>query len=161
MSFQNTVYVKQTPGIPGDFADASPRRVATKVVCKNDTVLPTVGCAFTLPDTSTPEKVAIGGTASFAGIFVNSKEQVRAFGLESALTVADNSIGDICTFGHIWVKSEAAVTVGMVGVYNVSTGAISAMVSGGTVAEGYAEIPNSKFIHVNAGTSGMAVLELN
>jgi hypothetical protein len=102
----------------------------------------------------------MGGTGVFAGILVNGKELVRSNGLEAGLTVADNSVGSICSMGHVWVKTVNAVQVGYLACYNTTTGDITGIASG-SAPSGYELIPNAKFVAVNAEANGLAVLELN
>lgn len=162
MAIQSSVNVKQCPGIQGDFFGDSPRRALAKNL--NATAggaLPTIGNAFTFAAAATdPSQVVMGGTGAFAGILVNGKELVRGAGLADGLTVADNTIGTICSMGRIWVKVEDAVQVGYLACYNNTTGAITGIASG-SAATGYTLIPNAKFVAVNAAADGLAVIELS
>lgn len=162
MALQSNVNVKQAVGVIGDFFDDSPRRViARNLNAGANGDLPTIGNAFTYSAVATdPTQVAMGGTGVFAGILVNGKELVRSNGLTSGLTVADNSVGSICSMGHVWVKVEGAVQVGYLACYNTTTGAITGIASG-SAESGYALIPNAKFVAVNADADGLAVIELN
>lgn len=161
MAFQSIINQFQAPGIPGEFADNSPRTVQPAILSGTDNALPTIGRVFTYTaPTADPMQVTLGGEeANFAGILVNPKELVRANGLTAGLEVAEDSIGSICREGHIWVKVDAAVTLSSIPVYNTTTGTISG--TGATVPTGYAAIPNAKFVLVNSAADGMAVLELN
>lgn len=158
MAFQSIINQFQAPGIPGEFADNSPRTVQPAILNGTDA---TIGRVFTYTASTTdPMQVKLGGAvANFAGILVNPKELVRANGLTAGLEVTKDSIGSICREGHIWVKVEKAVTLSSVPVYNTATGAISG--NTGDVPAGYAAIPNAKFVLVNSAADGMAVLELN
>jgi hypothetical protein len=162
MALQSIVNTKQAVGVIGDFYDDSPRRVMGKNLnASAGGALPTVGNAFTYSAVSTdPTQVVMGGTGAFAGILVNGKELVRSNGLEAGLTVADNSIGSICTMGHVWVKVDATIQVGYIACYNTTTGSISGIASG-SAPSGYELIPNAKFVAVNANADGLAVIELN
>lgn len=162
MAFQSIINQFQAPGIPGEFADNSPRTVQPAILNGADDALPTIGRVFTYTaPTTDPMQVTLGGAAAnFAGILVNPKELVRANGLTAGLEVTEGSIGSICREGHIWVKVDAAVTLSSIPVYNTTTGTISGY-TGETVPSGYAAIPNAKFVLVNSAADGMAVLELN
>jgi hypothetical protein len=162
MALQTNVNVKQAVGVIGDFYDDSPRRAMAKNLnASAGGVLPTIGNAFTYEaDITDPTQVVLGGTGAFAGILVNGKELVRSNGLEAGLTVADNSLGTVCTRGQVWVKVASAVKVGYLACYSNSTGAISGVASG-SAPSGYTLIPNAKFVAVNAEADGLAVIELN
>ena len=165
---QNTVNIKQTPGIPGDFYDNSPRRVAPAILVTAGTsgVLPEIGQPFFYTDLATdPRKAATGveavdgGTAAFAGVLVNGKELVRTNGLTAGLTVSVNSIGSLCTMGHVWIKVPGlTVTVEDKIYYDVAGGTYttSATVSGDTVSN----VLIGKAVAVNAASGEMCVLEL-
>lgn len=162
MALQTNVNVKQAVGVIGDFYDDSPRRaMARNLNASAGGALPTVGNAFTYENgVADPTQVIMGGLGTFAGILVNGKELVRSNGLEAGLTVADNSVGTVCTMGHVWVKVEDAVKVGYLACYNTTTGAITG-ISTGSAPSGYQLIPNAKFVAVNAEADGLAVIELN
>ena len=166
---QSTVNVKQTPGMPGDFYDNSPRRVASAILVAGGTaeVPPEIGQPFFFTDlTNDPRKAATGveaangGTASFAGILVNGKELVRTNGLSAGLTVSVNSIGSLCTMGHVWIKVPGlTVTAESKIYYDVAGGTYttSATVSGDTTAN----VLIGKAVAVNAASGEMCVIELN
>lgn len=162
MALQTNVNVKQAVGVIGDFYDDSPRRaIARNLNASAGGALPTVGNAFTYESgVADPTQVIMGGLGTFAGILVNGKELVRSNGLEAGLTVANNSVGTVCTMGHVWVKVDTAVKVGYLACYNTTTGAISGVMTG-SAPSGYALIPNAKFVAVNADADGLAVIELN
>lgn len=162
MAFQATINKLQAPGIPGEFADNSPRTVQPAILNGTTNTQPTIGRVFTYTaPTTDPMQVTLGGAvANFAGVLVNPKELVRANGLTAGLEVAEDSIGSICREGHIWVKVDAAVTIASIPVYNTTTGTISGY-TGETVPTGYVAIPNAKFVLVNSAADGLAVLELN
>lgn len=162
MAIQSAVNVKQCAGIQGDFFDDSPRRVLAKNLNSSASgVLPTIGNAFTYTaDVVDPTQVIMGGLGAFAGILVNGKELVRSNGLTAGLTVADGTVGGLCTMGRVWVKVDASVKVGYLACYNNTTGVISGVLTG-SAPSGYTLIPNAKFVAVNADADGMAVIELS
>lgn len=162
MALQSNVNVKQAVGVIGDFYDDSPRRViARNLNASAGGDLPTIGNVFTYSASATdPTQVIMGGTGVVAGVLVNGKELVRSNGLTAGLTVADKSVGSICSMGHVWVQTIDAVQVGYIACYNTTTGAIKGIASG-SAPSGWAIIPNAKFVAVNAEADGLAVLELN
>lgn len=165
MGFQSSINVKQAFGVPGDFYDDSPRTVAPAIVesgTVSSVVSPVVvGGAVSFKDITTNPAIVVPGGTAFAGIAVGSKQYVNYSGLDATLSLKDGSIADICTEGHIVVKSVDAVVVGYQAQYNTTTGEIGAVVAGGTASDGFALIPNSKYVLVNAEANGLAVLELN
>lgn len=162
MALQTTVNTLQACGVAGAFYDDSPKRVHNYNVKASGANPATVGYAFTL-DTANEGSAIVGGAIAngFAGIMVNPTQYVRANGLADGLAVANNSVGELCTMGHIWVISAQAVTIGMQGQYNTTTGAIGAVAAGDAAAAGYALIPNSKFVFTSGSVKGMAVLQLS
>ena len=168
---QNTINVKQTPGMPGDFYDNSPRRVAPAILVTAGTAgaLPEIGQPFFYTDIEeNPLKAATGvtavagGTATFAGVLVNGKELVRNNGLTAGLTVSGNSIGSLCKLGHVWIRVPGAAVVAEQPIYYdiaggtyTTSATASAEVSGNT-----ANVQIGKAIAVNAAAGEMCVLEL-
>ena len=156
---QNTVNVMQTPGIPGDFYDDSPRRVRPAIITSGATI----GNAVTFVNAATdPAQVVGGGSGTFGGIVVNGKELVRVGGLSASLAVSAGAVAPVATMGHVWVTVDTDTTVGYVAAFDSATGAIggyatsAAATSGGKIV-----IDGAKFVEVNATSGGLAVLELN
>ena len=117
-----------------------------------------VGCCFTV-DSSDKSRALVGGTGVFAGVLVSPHELVIG-GLEASLEVASGTIGQLATFGHVIVKPTNAVSVGYVAAYDNTTGEISGYASAGSIPAGSTQIPNAKFIFVDALANEPAVLEL-
>ena len=156
MAFQTTVKQKLAVGVVGDFYDDSPRRVDPYTISSSDAG--SIGCAYTV-DTTDPSKVVLGGTGVFAGIAINSKEFVR-HGLNASIDFKQYDEIEACSMGRIWLSIADDVTVGMAAFYNETTGAVIAGTSGSTISD-YVEIPNSKFVLVDASaTEPMVVLQL-
>lgn len=97
----------------------------------------------------------------FAGILINSKEYANNNNLSPSLIVPDGTVGQLLSFGRVYVKSETAVTVGYTACFNNNTGDIRAIQSAGNLPSGYTLIPNSKFIiHNNSSSDKVAVLQI-
>lgn len=157
MPFQSSVNVYQAPGMAGDFFDDSPRRVHSVI-----TSGAIVGNAGTYVNAaSDPMQVKGGGSAGFAGVFVNGKELVRSAGLSAGLTLKDNSIAPVCQMGRVWVTVNNDVQVGYVAAFDSSTGALYGYADSATATSGgKVVIPNGTFEIVNATSGTLAVLEL-
>lgn len=155
---QTTVNAKQGFGLVGSFYDDSARRVAPYNLKANSGVNPKIGNVFTI-DSTDVESAVIGGSGVFGGILVSPHEYALS-GLAASLELPAGTIGQLCTFGHVVVKSATAVSVGNVAGFDNATGAISAYADAASVPEGSTLIPNAKFILVNAEANGLAVLEL-
>lgn len=128
----------------------------------------TFGRAFTYASAGTepnapyaPAPSAVmGGTGAFAGILVYPKANVNRLGLESAYYVPDGTPADLLSMGHVLVTVKDGATIGQVGIYNNTTGEVSAMNSGGSAPSGWTAIPGSKFVLKNAAAGELAILEL-
>lgn len=159
MPIQKTVNKELALGVPGSFYDVTPRRVSAFVTSANGEALPTFGYVATADG----EKAKVGGTGAVLGVFADPHSAPLFGGLDASLAVRAGSILPVASFGHILVETEAAVTHdSSLPVYNTTTGAISAVAAGSTSAgDGYAFIPNAKFVFFDAAAGGTAVLELN
>ena len=105
----------------------------------------------------------IGGSGAFLGLTVDQHSIVLHGGLEPSMAVPEGSALPVCSFGHIVVSTLAAATpYSSKPTYRLSDGAISAAASDAVSApDGFAFIPNARFIEVSASADGLAVLELN
>ena len=156
---QTSVFIKQTPGKPGDFYDNSAQFTRGAIVTSGGVI----GNVATYVDPSTdPSRVQGGGSGVFAGIIVNANEIVRTSGLAAGLNVASESIAPVCDHGNIWVKVETAVQPGYVAAYKSSDGHIEGYATSAAASSGGALlIPGGSFVVTTASSGGMAVLRLN
>lgn len=178
---QKSVYTAQALGVPGEFYDDSPRRVAPYILRSNagkiaatgsvmsvsgstleggalSTVLPTVACVFTAG--AEDNEAVIGGTGAFRGVLVGPKQYANYMNLEATMSLPDGSIGQLATMGHILVKVGNAVSPDDAAVYNNVTGEISGIESSGSAPAGSTKIPNAKFILRSAAAGETAILEI-
>lgn len=120
-----------------------------------------IGCVVTAG--SVEGTAQIGGSGAVLGITVDQHSIALFGGLEPSVAVPDGAALPVCSFGHVVVKSIAAVVpYSSKPMYRLSDGAVSAAASDAVSApEGYAFIPNARFIEVSASAGGLAVLELN
>lgn len=149
---QTTVNQKLAFGVPGSFYDNSPRRVDPYTVEEG-----AIALAYTV-NASDPTKAVLGGDGVFAGIAVNTKEYIID-GLTASMAFREGDIAQCATMGRVVLKLGDAVSVGDACFYNETTGALKPGTSGATV-DGYIEIPNSKFVIVNALANEYSVLQL-
>ena len=123
MAVQKTVNKYQVLGVPGEFADDSPSRVAPYSCLANSSAQPTVGYAFTQGSNANEAKV--GGTGAFLGILVEPKQYANYSGsLAAALTVNPGTNGEICSMGHVFVKSGTNFAPGYVAAFATATKAL-------------------------------------
>lgn len=151
-AIQTQVNIKQAFGVVGDFYDDSPRIVDPYIVADG-----AIGLYFTV-SADDPKSATLGGEGVLGGIAVNSKEYAL-LGTKASLEFQNGAVAQLCSMGRVVVKSTNAVTIGQVAFYNTTTGEISAGEAGAEVA-GSKEIPNSKFVLVNALADEVAVLQL-
>lgn len=154
---QTVVNNKQAFGVEGSIYDQSPVRSAAYVAGTGGVK---VGCVCTADDDA-PSIANLGGSDVFVGIAVNHLEYANQSGLSASMALPAGSQVTCATFGHVVVRSATAFKIGYGAIYNTTTGAISAQADTSSVAEGYAVIPNAKFILVNGGEGEMGVLELS
>lgn len=160
MTLQKSVNSKQAFGLVGTFYDDSARTVAPyNLKAAAGGTLPTIGCAFTT-SAAAPHDATIGTGDVFAGILVAPKEYVTS-SLAASLELAEDSIGELCTKGHVVVASETAVSVGYVAAYNNTTGKISAYADADSVPETHTLIAGASFVYENAAIGEVSILELN
>lgn len=116
-----------------------------------------VGIAFTHVSGS-ESKAQVGTSGVFAGILVNPQEMKRG-SLDASLVVENNSVGQLCTMGHVFVKSLTDVAIGYVVAYDNTTGELSGYSSAGSIPGTSTQIANARFL--SNGTAGEVVkLEL-
>jgi len=135
--FQSVVNFVNAPGTPGDLAAEAPL-VSQSVIVDSDGVTPnTIGFGASyitnvIPFGEGQNTVQTGnptGTAVFAGIMANSKEQASFGGksgpLSPTLDLADKSQVSVVSEGHMWVYMNTPSNIGDVVVYNNVTGELS------------------------------------
>jgi hypothetical protein len=113
--------------------------------------------AFTYTDVE--GKAVIGGTGVFAGIAVNPKEYAMYNNFNASLVLPNGVAGQLCTFGHIFVRVTADISVGQAAFFSNTDGSIKGATAGTSVS-GYTEIKNSKFVEVAVTAGKIAKLEL-
>ena len=120
--------------------------------------LPQFACAFT--HAAENGQAVLGGEGVFAGVLVNPKMYANYLNLNPTLKLPNGSQGGLCTFGHIYVKSQSAYAIGNIAAYDKTTGAINAYVNAEAVPENAVVIPNARFIKYAGDAGTVGVLEL-
>lgn len=157
MGLQTSVNKFQVLGVPGEFADNSPSRVTPYTLEANSTVAPAVGCVFT--QSTTGDSVAkVGGSGAFLGVCVEPKQYANK-DLTATLNLAAGQIGEICSMGHIFVKSATQFKPGYLAEYEPATGVISAIEDTLSTATAV-QIPDAQFIQVSGAAGHVGILEL-
>lgn len=154
---QTAVNQYQVIGVPGEFADDSPKRVAPFTVLANSSAQPTCGYAFT--QGSNDNEAKVGGTGAFLGILVEPKQYANFANLSPSLEVKPGTAGEICSMGHVFVKSATDFAPGYVAAFANSTGAISAYAAATSIPETSTQIPG-KFIEISGSANGVGILEI-
>lgn len=154
---QTSVNKYQVIGVPGEFADDSPSRVTPFACLANSTAQPTVGYVFTQGTADNEAKV--GGSGTYLGVLVEPKQYANYNNLNASLEVKPGTNGEICSMGHIFVKSATAFEPGYLAEYEPATGAISAIEDTLSTATAV-QIPAARFIKVSGGANGVGILEL-
>lgn len=154
---QTSVNKYQVIGVPGEFADDSPSRVTPFACLANSTAQPTVGYVFTQGTADNEAKV--GGSGAYLGVLVEPKQYANYNNLNASLEVKPGTNGEICSMGHIFVKSATAFQPGYLAEYEPATGAISAIKDTLSTATAV-QIPAARFIKVSGGANGVGILEL-
>lgn len=140
-AFQQSINIYNTPGMPGDLAYSGPMRgTVYNLNSSNATPSNTVGNAFTVTNGGNPDTTAgtpnagtarVGGTGSFAGILVNSKEYAlygaSGIPLNPTLNLPDYSIGTLATMGEFFVNIDNQPSVGDLATYDSADGSISSI----------------------------------
>lgn len=167
MAFQSTVNVLLAFGIAGELFAEGPTRVEPMLI-NSSGAANVVGYAYTKANGT--NIASVGGTITngsvvFAGLLVNPK-RYQSIGttangtLAASITVPDNTMGDLLTMGEVVVAITGAANIGDNLVYNKTTGALTALVPGGTVAGGTALVPNAVITRYATAADGLVVARL-
>lgn len=173
MTFQSTVNIFPSLGIPGEIYNDGPVRVEPFIV--DSVTNPNIfGYAFTVSAQGVAVVGNPGGNKVFAGYLVNPKNSAL-YGtsgdpLAPTLILPDNNIGQILSMGSIIVSLPipalaTVINIGDLIVYNNITGALSSIAPGAALpvgfSSGYAVVdtftPNTA---VATGTFGLAVIRV-
>lgn len=119
---------------------------------------PKFACAFTHGNED--GQAVLGGEGVFAGVLVNPKMYANYLNLNPTLQIPNGSQGGLSTFGHIYVRSASAYSIGNIAAYDKTTGKISAYVNTEAVPANAVVIDNARFIKYSGEAGTVGVLEL-
>lgn len=120
--------------------------------------LPMVGCAFT--QGSKDNEAKLGGTGAYLGVLVEPKQYANYNGdLSATLDIKNGAVGEICSMGHIYVKSLTNFAPGYVAAFDKTSGAISAYSTAGNIPGTSTQIPG-QFIKISGNANAVGILEL-
>ena len=167
MAFQSAVNVLLAFGVAGELYAEGPTRVEPMIV-NSAGAANVVGYAYTKAVATGVASVGgtiANGSVAFAGILINPKRYASAGTLANgtlaaSVTVPDNANGDLLTMGEVVVAITGAANIGDQLCYNKTTGALTALVPGGTLVTGTALVPNAVITRFATATDGLVVARL-
>ena len=164
MALQTIVNRVMGHGVAGELFDNSPRRAdpyEIRGATIEGSVYPAiVGHAFTL-DSADSKKAVIGanGGGDFGGLLISPKQYVNRNNFDPSMEVADNTAGELITFGRVFVKTVNAIKAGFYVFFDNKSGAIEGHAEA-TAQEGKTLIKNARFILESATAGGVAIVQL-
>ena len=166
MGFQTTVRQEQTFGFVGEIIEDTPHRARPGIIVSGDAANNVIARAFTQVNNQ-DDQVQAGGTGYFAGIFINSKNQVTAGAatgaLDPTLTVPNRTQGEFLYSGVVIVEISNAANIGDNVYYDNTTGALQA---GTSAPSGHTQVPSARVVRRNipapsgGATTIQAIIEL-
>lgn len=157
MPVQTSVNQYQVLGVHGEFADDSPSRVTPYSCLANSGAQPKIGCVFT--QGTNDNEAVVGGSGAYLGVLVEPKQYANYANLNPTLNVNPGTNGEICSMGHIFIKSETAFAPGYLAEYEPATGVIKAIED--TLSSATAvQVPAARFIKVSGAAGAVGILEL-
>lgn len=164
MSFQNTVFINQGFGVPGEQFTDGPFRAETYTIDSSSAALNIIGA--TACSVTSQGFCAAGNTTGslpFAGILVDPKD-VALFGsggipLNPTLTVPNFTVVECATMGSFVVTLPAAANIGDSVVFNNTTGVLSTIAPGAPLASG-TSFANALVDYYTVAAAGLAVITM-
>jgi len=106
-------------------------------------------------------KCIMGGSGSNLQLGVAMNNGMASIAtVEATLTVPAGTVADVCSFGHIFIKSKTSFEIGYKAAYDTTTGEISAY-TGDSAPAGTATIEGAEFIQVSGSAGEVGILSLN
>jgi hypothetical protein len=138
-TFQSTINYWSSMGVVGDMAFDGPLRAAPYNL--NSSGTPNIiGNAFTITSGGNPEPsgaaanagtAQVGGTGTFGGILINSKDYASygttSGALNPTMTLPDNSIGFLATMGYFFANLPSSANIGDLVTYDPLTGNLNSI----------------------------------
>jgi hypothetical protein len=118
-----------------------------------------IGLAYT--SNGTEGEAIVGGSGVFLGIAVNPKEFAIYNNFAPSMVLPNGTAGQLCTFGHVFVRVTADISIGQAAYFNTTTGEIKGATAGTDLSgSGFTEIKNSRFVEEAVTAGKIAKLEL-
>lgn len=161
MTLQTSVNIKQAAAKVGTFSDNSARRVKAYALTNGGSAA-VLARFYTLDSNG---KCVMGGASTNKPLGVAMNEgMVSIPTLSATITVDENTVDDVCSFGHIFVAAAAATAVGDKAYYVPATGVITNdpdMSDDQTPVPQNVEIKGAAFISAAAASGDVVELSLN
>lgn len=165
MGFQQSVFINQGAGVPGEQYSDSPWRAQSFTINSASAAYNIIGatmCSVTSQGFCAAGNA--GGTAVFAGLLVDPKD-VALFGtggipLAPTLTVPNYTQVECATMGSYFVTLPASANIGDWVVYDNTTGAISTVTPGSDLPSGNSW-GNAVVDYFTVGAAGLGVITMN
>lgn len=164
MAFQQTVYLQQGFGVPGELFTDGPYIALPYTINSAEAAYNIIGATVCTVTSQGFCQAGSGGSYGFAGFLVAPKDQAL-FGtggqpLSPTLTVNNYDVVECLTMGAIIVTLPAAANIGDYVVYNNTTGAISTITPSTPLASG-TTFANAIVTEFTVSGAGLAVITVN
>ena len=163
MAFQQTIFINQAAGVPGEIIQDVPWIVQPYTLVSTPE-LNTVGAtAYTITSQGIAQ-AGSGGAFGFAGILgIPKSYALNGTGgvpLAPTLVLPDQTVGEIVSQGMMFVTLPAAAAIGDYVVYDNTTGVLATMSPGPTLPSGYS-FANAVVAVDTVSAAGLAIIQLS
>lgn len=159
MGFQSAVFIQQGFGVPGEVFQTAPQIALSYTLNSSGTPNVVGATAYTITSDGLAQ-AGSGGTLGFGGILCSPKEYALygtgGNALAPTLTLPDFIQAQLLTEGIMIVTLPAAAAIGDYVVFDNTTGALSTMPPGGSLASG-TSFANAVVSQFTQGVSGSAL----
>lgn len=165
MGFQQSVYLQQGFGVPGDQFSDGPWRVQSFVINSASAAYNVIGATcFSVTSQGIAAAGNSGGTAVFAGLLVDPKNQAlygsNGNPFAPTLVLPNYAQGELATMGSFIVTLPASANIGDWVVYDQTTGAIATVAPGTSLPSGKSWA-NAFVDYYTVSAAGLAVITMN
>jgi hypothetical protein len=167
MSFQQTVFLQQGFGVPGELYTDSPHRAWEYTLVSASAAYNIIGAtAYTLTSQGIAQAGNTGGTGVFVGVLANPKEQtlfgVGGSPLSPTLVLPNNVLASLVTMGDLVVTLPAAAAIGDYVIFDNVTGALSTVPPSTSPFPGTGKSAAFAVVsYFTVAAAGLAVITLN
>lgn len=161
MAFQSTVYLVSGAGVPGEMYMDYPSRALPYTLVSASAAYNVVGTMFGTITSQGVAQAGSGGTMGVAGLLVNPKVYALYGSIGSPTLVLPNQAAvEMATEGSYWVTLPAAAAIGDYVVFDNTTGAISTVTPGTSLAGG-TSWANAYVDVLTVAGAGLGIITLN